>query len=164
MPNGTSMSVEMVGLGWHWYPYQYSRTLQNATGEPVKPFPNELGLLADEALGATYGPHRKSKADCAIINRYADGAKMGMHQDLEEASGEPVISLSLGASCVFRFGNAQTRNKPWTDLTLRSGDLFVFGGSDRYAFHGVTRVLADGPPLTMAGERFNVTLRCVGGV
>ncbi len=53
---------------------------------------------------------------------------MGMHRDADERSDAPVVSLSLGDTCVFRFGNPETRTKPYTDVELRSGDLFVFGG------------------------------------
>ena len=67
--------------------------------------------------------------DAALINFYDDGAKMGMHQDKDERSDAPVVSLSIGDTCVFRFGNTETRGKPYTDVELRSGDLFVFGGA-----------------------------------
>jgi alkylated DNA repair protein (DNA oxidative demethylase) len=63
----------------------------------------------------------------------------------------PVVSLSLGDSCVFRFGNAANRGRPWTDVPLESGDLFVFGGPSRLAYHGV--------PKTLPGGRLNITLR-----
>lgn len=173
MPNGTFMSVSTACLGWYWHPYRYSRFLEDTTGEAVKAFPSELADLARRAIDDTYGnatgnttssspdAATSSSPDAAIINQYADGAKMGMHQDNEERVDSPVISISLGASCNFRFGNNQNRNKPWTDLELRSGDLFVFGGSRRRSFHGVTKVLADGAPLTEPGERINITIRTV---
>ena len=62
-----------------------------------------------------------------------------MHQDKEERAGAPVVSLSIGDACVFRFGNTETRGRPYTDVELRSGDLFVFGGPSRWAYHGVPR-------------------------
>ena len=165
MPNGSMMSVETVCLGWYWHPYRYSRRLADTTGERVKPFPDELGRLARRAIEATYGADKREfppgQPDAAIVNRYAGGAKMGMHQDNEEPIQTPVISISLGASCLFRFGNTKSRNRPWTDVELGSGDLFVFGGPDRRAFHGVTRVNDDGHPLTESGERFNITIRTV---
>ena len=52
-----------------------------------------------------------------------------------------MVSLSLGSACVFRFGNAESRGKPWQDVTLESGDLFVFGGPARFAYHGVTKTM-----------------------
>jgi alkylated DNA repair protein (DNA oxidative demethylase) len=87
----------------------------------------------------------------------------GMHQDKDERSDAPVVSLSLGDTCVFRFGKSSGRNKPYTDIELVSGDLFVFGGASRFAFHGVPRVYpgtAD-PRLGLAG-RLNITARVTG--
>jgi alkylated DNA repair protein (DNA oxidative demethylase) len=88
---------------------------------------------------------------------------MGMHQDKDERSDAPVVSLSLGDTCVFRFGNTESRTKPYTDLELRSGDLFVFGGPSRQAFHGVPRILPRTAPagLDLTG-RVNITLRVSG--
>ena len=74
------------------------------------------------------------------------------------------MSLSLGDACLFRFGNTANRSRPYTDLVLRSGDLFVFGGPSRFAFHGVPRVYpgrAD-PALGLAEGRLNLTMRVTG--
>ncbi|HEY4457830.1 MAG TPA: alpha-ketoglutarate-dependent dioxygenase AlkB, partial [Pseudonocardiaceae bacterium] len=73
----------------------------------------------------------------------------------------PVVSLSIGDSCLFRFGNTANRNKPWTDVELASGDLFVFGGPSRFAYHGVPKTYpgtAD-PGIGPASGRLNITLR-----
>jgi len=86
-----------------------------------------------------------------------------MHQDREERSGAPVVSLSLGDRCVFRFGNEENRGRPYQDVELASGDLFVFGGASRWVHHGVPKVrpgTAD-PALGLAG-RLNITLRETG--
>jgi DNA oxidative demethylase len=160
-------SVRTVCLGWHWYPYGYSRTVPGEDGAPdvpVLPFPGwlaDLGRRAvaeayrDEAAGAAYRP------DIALVNHYDDTAKLGLHQDRDEGSRAPVVSLSLGDACVFRFGNTEGRGRPWTDLELCSGDLFVFGGPSRLAYHGVTRTRpGTGDPADgMARGRLNVTLR-----
>ena len=66
-----------------------------------------------------------------------------MHRDSDEKSDAPVVSLSLGDTCLFRFGNTTTRTRPYTDVELRSGDLFVFGGPARMAYHGITRWQVD---------------------
>ena len=86
---------------------------------------------------------------------------MGMHADREERSPAPVVSLSLGASCVFRFGNTENRSRPYTDVALDSGDLFVFGGPARLAYHGVPRTLPGTGPdgIGLPSGRLNVTLR-----
>ncbi|WP_431681159.1 alpha-ketoglutarate-dependent dioxygenase AlkB family protein [Kitasatospora sp. KL5] len=171
MPTGGLMSVRTVSLGWHWYPYGYARTVVDGDGAPVKPFPPELGELARRALTAAYGPDGLAEIagaagyepDIGVVNHYPHGAKMGLHKDRDERIDAPVVSLSLGDSCIFRLGNTETRTRPWTDVELRSGDLFVFGGPARFAYHGVVRTLpgtAD-PALGLVG-RLNITVRQSG--
>ncbi|MBJ2120328.1 alpha-ketoglutarate-dependent dioxygenase AlkB [Arthrobacter sp. MSA 4-2] len=165
MPTGGAMSVRTVCLGWHWQPYRYSRTADDAGGGQVAPFPDALGVLGRAALDAAYGPGSGDaySPDAALINFYDAAAKMGMHQDRDERSDAPVVSLSLGDECVFRFGNSENRNRPWQDLVLASGDLFVFGGPSRFAYHGVmgTRAGTADPRLGLTG-RLNITLRATG--
>jgi alkylated DNA repair protein (DNA oxidative demethylase) len=64
-----------------------------------------------------------------------------MHEDNDELVDEPVVSFSVGHSCIFRFGNTDHRGKPYTDVVLDSGDAVVFGRASRYAFHGVPKLL-----------------------
>ncbi|MFF7728763.1 alpha-ketoglutarate-dependent dioxygenase AlkB family protein [Streptomyces sp. NPDC008001] len=170
MPSGGQMSVRTVCLGWHWYPYGYARTVVDGDGAPVKPFPEWLGRLAAEAVADAYGTDPgcgtdpgPSAYDIALVNFYDRGATMGMHRDSDEKSPAPVVSLSLGDACVFRFGNTGSRNRPWTDVELRSGDLFVFGGPSRLVFHGVPRTRpGTGPAGLGLTGRLNVTLRVSG--
>jgi DNA oxidative demethylase len=163
MPSGGTMSVQTVCLGWHWMPYRYSRTADDVDGAPVKPFPGWLADTGRRALAAAYGDETAQayRPDVALINFYDDQAKMSLHADKDERSLAPVVSVSLGASCLFRFGNARSRNRPWHDLTLESGDLFVFGGAARLAYHGVIRTLpgTDRPDIGLAAGRLNITLR-----
>ncbi|MGN6678093.1 MAG: alpha-ketoglutarate-dependent dioxygenase AlkB family protein [Streptosporangiaceae bacterium] len=167
MPSGGRMSVQTVCLGWHWMPYRYSRTADDVDGAPVKPFPGwlaEIGrravgdAFADPALADSYAP------DIALINYYDGDARMGMHADKDERTPAPVVSLSLGSSCVFRFGNAESRGQPYQDITLESGDLFVFGGPSRFAYHGVIKTIAgtERPDLGLPEGRLNITLRQSG--
>jgi alkylated DNA repair protein (DNA oxidative demethylase) len=162
LPNGGVMSVKSVCLGWHWYAYGYSRT--TGEGEPVLPFPDWLGDLGRRALASAYDtPADDYAPDIALVNFYDAAAKMGLHQDKDERSPAPVVSVSLGDACVFRFGNTETRGRPYTDIELHSGDLFVFGGESRLAYHGVPKTLpgtAD-PALGLTG-RLNITLRVSG--
>ncbi|MFF1280545.1 alpha-ketoglutarate-dependent dioxygenase AlkB family protein [Streptomyces sp. NPDC058299] len=164
-PGGGTMTARQVCLGWHWYPYAYTRTAVDGDGTPVKPFPAWLGELGHRAVADTLGPDAVPDApyDIALINFYDGDARMGMHRDSDEKSDAPVVSLSLGDSCVFRFGNTRTRAKPYTDVDLRSGDLFVFGGPSRLAYHGVPRVQPGTAPqgLGLTG-RLNITLRVSG--
>jgi len=165
-PGGGTMTSRQVCLGWHWYPYGYARTVVDGDGSPVKPFPAWLADLARDAARDALGPEAVAATapyDIALINFYDADARMGMHRDSDEQSDAPVVSLSLGDTCVFRFGNTESRARPYTDVELRSGDLFVFGGASRLAYHGVPRVYAGTAPseLGLTG-RLNVTLRVSG--
>jgi alkylated DNA repair protein (DNA oxidative demethylase) len=164
-PGGGTMTARQVCLGWHWHPYAYARTVVDGDGAPVKPFPDWLGELGRRAVTDTLGPEEIATAvyDIALINFYDGDARMGMHRDSDEKSDAPVVSLSLGDTCVFRFGNTETRTRPYTDVELRSGDLFVFGGPSRLAHHGVPRVHAGtAPPELGLTGRLNITLRVSG--
>ncbi|MCX5461386.1 alpha-ketoglutarate-dependent dioxygenase AlkB family protein [Streptomyces albidoflavus] len=167
LPGGGVMSVQSVSLGWHWSPYRYTRRAGDVNGAPVAPLPEwlaELGRRAvadayqDEAAGRAYRP------DVALVNFYGAGATMGMHQDKDERSGAPVVSLSVGDACLFRLGNTEGRGRPWQDLRLESGDLLVFGGPSRFAYHGVPKVYPGTaePSVGPATGRLNLTLRETG--
>jgi alkylated DNA repair protein (DNA oxidative demethylase) len=166
MPNGAPFSTMAVCLGWHWYPYRYSRTCDDGDGAPVKPFPpllDRLGAAACHAASVDPVPY-----DAAIINYYAPDAKLGLHQDKIEgpaviAAGSPVVTISLGDTCEFRLGNVHTPTRPYQDLQLASGDLLVFGGPARLAFHGVPKVhRGTGPPDLALTGRLSITLRQSG--
>ncbi len=114
-----------------------------------------------DALGAE--AVAREPYDIALINFYDGDARMGMHRDADERCDAPVVSLSLGDTCVFRFGNPETRTRPYADTELRSGDLFVFGGPSRRAYHGVPKVLpGTAPPELGLAGRLNITLRVSG--
>ena len=169
---GHPMSVSTVGLGWHWRAQGYSRCAPDVNGARVLDFPAWLGELSargvfevtgDERLRELYSP------DVALANYYPASARMGMHQDKDEASRAPVVSLSIGCAAKFRFGNTESRNRPWVDVDLHSGDLFVFGWESRLAFHGVMKILPDTSPDAVAREavqladgRLNITVRQTG--
>ncbi len=166
------MSVETVCLGWHWRAAGYSRTAVDVNGAHVLPLPGWLAELGRGAVHAVTGNSALRdlySPDTALANYYPATAKMGMHQDKDEESAAPVVSLSIGSTARFRFGNTRTRTKPYTDLDLLSGDLFVFGWESRLAFHGVTRIVPDSAPDAIAqahpqmrAGRLNITLRHTG--
>ncbi|MFD9571362.1 alpha-ketoglutarate-dependent dioxygenase AlkB family protein [Streptomyces sp. NPDC059982] len=171
-PGGGTMTARQVCLGLHWYPYGYARTAVDGDGAPVKPMPGWLAELgrravadAGDVAGAAAGTLEPGEEyDIALVNFYGGDSRMGMHRDAEERSAAPVVSLSLGDTCLFRFGNTVSRGRPYRDVELRSGDLFVFGGPGRLAFHGVPKVLpGTGPPGLGLTGRLNITLR-VGGL
>ncbi len=164
---GHRMSVRTVCLGWHWRPYAYTRAAVDVNGARVLDFPDWMVRLGRKALVAATGDPRAGddyRPDAALANYYDDTARMGMNQDKDERSPVPVVSLSIGDTCRFRFGNTETRTKPYRDLDLASGDLFIFGGPSRLAYHGVTRIhpgtAPDGCGLTRG--RINITMRVTG--
>lgn len=164
---GHEMSVKTVCLGWHWRPYQYTREAVDVNGNQVLDFPDWMVRLGRQALVAATGDPRAGDdytPDTALVNHYHDRARMGMHQDKDERSPAPVVSLSIGDTCLFRFGNTRTRNKPYRDITLASGDLFVFGGPSRLAHHGVPKVYPGTAPKECGLEtgRINITMRVTG--
>ncbi len=156
-PLGKPMSVEMTNFGaMGWFSdhagYRYQR-LHPGTGRPwpaIPPLLLELWrTLAD----------RRADADCCLVNLYRDGARMGPHQDRDEADFSfPVLSVSLGDMAVFRIGGV-SRKGPSRSVRLASGDICVLAGADRLAFHGVDRVLAGSSRLIPGGGRLNLTLR-----
>ena len=168
VPSGHLMSVRSVCLGWHWQPYVYSKTADDTDGAPVKALPPDLVALAREAVAEAYG--RKSVAaaryapDAAIVNLYGPDARLGLHQDAEEPADAPVVTISIGDACVFRFAGVDRRTSPFTDVELRSGDLLVFGGPIRRIYHGVPKVLDGTAPagLGLSPGRLSITIRETG--
>jgi alkylated DNA repair protein (DNA oxidative demethylase) len=98
---------------------------------------------------------------CCLVNLYRDGAKMGLHQDKDErALSAPVVSVSLGDDALFRIGG-ETRQGPTRSLALSSGDVVMFGGPSRLAYHGIDRIRPGTSSLIPDGGRINLTLRRV---
>lgn len=164
---GHEMSVRTVCLGWHWQPYKYTRLATDVNGNQVLDFPDWMVRLGRKAvIVATGDPHAGDDytPDTALVNYYDENAHMGMHQDKEELYSVPVVSLSIGDTCRFRFGNTENRKLPYEDIDLTSGDLFVFGGPSRLAFHGITKVYpATAPPdCGLTTGRINITMRVTG--
>ena len=99
--------------------------------------------------------------DCCLVNWYGEGARMGLHQDKDEADfGYPVVSVSLGDEGLFRMGNP-TRGGRTESLWLKSGDVVVMGGAARLTYHGVDRIRFGSSSLMPKGGRINLTLRVV---
>jgi DNA oxidative demethylase len=156
---GKPLSVRMTNcgpLGWvtDETGYRYE-PVHPYTGEPWPPMPD----IVVEAWHALAGyPH---PPECCLVNYYAPTARMGLHQDRDEQDfAAPVVSLSLGDTCLFRVGGTK-RNDPTRTLRLASGDAVVLGGETRLAFHGVDRLIAGTSTLLPEGGRINLTLRRV---
>jgi alkylated DNA repair protein (DNA oxidative demethylase) len=167
VPRGHLMSVQSVCLGWHWQPYAYSRTADDTDGAPVKPMPPHIARMGRRAVTDTFGAPAGSDfgPDAVIANLYSPGARLGLHQDAEEPSPAPVVTISVGATCVFRIAGVDRRTSPFVDVHLESGDLLVFGGPSRRVYHGVPKVYDDtGPhlPGLPGGSRLSLTIRQTG--
>jgi DNA oxidative demethylase len=157
--SGRPFSVRMSNcgvLGWvsDAAGYRYQPT-HPETGRPWPAIPRSLLAIWQELSGYPHPP------EACLINFYASGTRMGLHQDRDEADfSAPVLSVSLGDTCVFRLGGLR-RTDPTRSLELKSGDALVLGGEARLAFHGVERVLAGTSTLLPHGGRINLTMRRV---
>jgi alkylated DNA repair protein (DNA oxidative demethylase) len=122
------------------------------------------GPTADAASRAPADEARGFEPDAAIVNWYDDGARLGLHQDGVETVADPVVTISLGDDCVFRLGRNDSPNRPWHDVRLHSGDLLVFGGPARAAYHGVLRTYPRTAPLELGMKRgrISITVRRTG--
>lgn len=155
-PGGRPLSVEMTNLGpLGWVSdragYRYQPT-HPVTGAPWPPIPL---MLLDLWFGLT---GFAAPPDACLVNLYRDDARMGLHQDRDEADvSAPVLSVSLGDTAVFRVGAAN--GGPTRSVRLASGDICALMGPARLARHGVDRILAGSSALIPGGGRINLTLR-----
>jgi len=155
-PGGRPFSVEMTGMGpLAWVSdragYRY-QTTHPVTDAPWPPMPQSLLDLWDVLTGWPVPP------DACLVNLYRHEAKMGLHQDKDEADlGAPVLSVSLGDTAVFRIGPAEGGRTQ--SLKLASGDVCALTGPARLARHGIDRLLAGSSQLVPGGGRINLTLR-----
>ncbi|MFN3890774.1 MAG: alpha-ketoglutarate-dependent dioxygenase AlkB family protein [Beijerinckiaceae bacterium] len=156
---GKPFSVRMTNcgsLGWvsdATGGYRYQAT-HPETGAPWPDIP-ALALHVWAAAGYAHPP------EACLVNFYDAQARMGLHQDRDEAALDaPVVSISLGDSCLFRFGG-QTRGGGARSVRLHSGDVVLIGGESRLCFHGVARIMAGSSTLLPKGGRINLTLRRV---
>lgn len=157
-PYGKPMSVRMTSAGrFGWVSdrrgYRYSET--HPEGQPWPAIPESVLAIWRAVSGSPRSP------ECCLLNYYEAGARMGMHQDRDEADfGAPVVSISLGDDGLFRIGN-ETRGGRTQSLWLRSGDVLVMGGPARLLYHGVDRIAPGTSTLLSQGGRLNLTLRVV---
>jgi alkylated DNA repair protein (DNA oxidative demethylase) len=161
---GKPFSVRMTNLGpLGWvsdrdggYRYQAAHP---ETGEPWPPIPDMVLDVWRQVSGYPHPP------EACLVNYYAPSARMGLHQDRDEQDfSAPVVSVSLGDTCLFRVGGTDRKN-PTRSMKLASGDVVVLGGEARLAFHGVDRLYPGTSTLLSewfpGGGRINLTLRRV---
>lgn len=162
-PGGLRMSVAMTNcgaLGWvsNRSGYRYSATDPD-NGQPWPAMPACFAELAHQAAAAAGYP--AFVPDACLINRYAPGARMSLHQDRDERDlAHPIVSVSLGLPAVFLWGGAARADKA-RRMALLHGDVVVWGGPARLRFHGVQPLAEGTHPLTGAC-RINLTFRRAG--
>ena len=159
-PSGHTMSAAMACCGdWGWVTdrqgYRYQAT-DPLTDQPWPAMPDAFRAIAQQAAAKAGYP--EFAPDACLINRYLPGAKMGLHQDKDEADfSQPIVSVSLGAPMVFQFGGLKRSDRP-KRVPLEHGDVVVWGGPSRLRYHGVLTLKSYDHPLTGAC-RYNLTFR-----
>lgn len=162
-PGGFVMSVAMTNcgaLGWvsNIDGYRYSH-LDPASGRPWPAMPEVFSRLAREAAAAAGFPD--FAPDACLINRYEAGAKLSLHQDIDEGDLDaPIVSVSLGWPAIFLFGGLKRRD-PTVRISLNQGDVVVWGGPSRLRYHAVLPVKA-GKDSGGVDCRINLSFRKAG--
>lgn len=157
-PRGQPMSVRMTSAGrcgWVSDRAGYRYAPQHPSGAAWPPIPATVLTIWHAVTGLERSP------DCCLVNHYSEGARMGLHQDRDEADFSwPVVSISLGDDALFRVGGT-SRGGPTESLWLGSGDVALLGGPARLAYHGIDRIRFGLSTLLPEGGRINLTLRVV---
>lgn len=160
VPGGGTMSVAMSNcgdMGWvsdrDGYRYAADDPLTRAPWPPMPAIIRDMAVAAAAEAGFPgFAP------DACLINHYEPGARMGLHQDRDEADrSAPIVSVSLGLPATFLFGGLQ-RTDPVTKIALHHGDVVVWGGASRLAYHGVAPLKA-GLHRDTGRQRINLTIR-----
>jgi len=159
-PGGFRMSVAMTNCGQAWWVsdargYRYDAR-DPESGLPWPGMPASFRELAEGAAGeAGFGGFTP---DACLVNRYEPGARLTLHQDRNERDyTAPIVSVSLGLPAVFLFGGSTRKERP-RRMRLESGDVVVWGGATRLAYHGIASLKDGEHPLT-GRYRINLTFR-----
>ena len=162
-PGGFRMSVAMTNCGVYGWTtdrsgYRYD-ALDPQTGRPWPAMPASFVELAAEAAAAAgFGAF---VPDACLVNRYASGSRLTLHQDRNERDfTQPIVSVSLGIPAVFLFGGLKRSDKA-ARVPLAHGDVVVWGGPARLRFHGVNPLKPAHHPL-LGDCRINLTFRKAG--
>jgi len=159
-PSGHKMSVKSSNCGhygWltdeHGYRYQ---SIDPVTKKPWPQMPDSISIQAIEV--ARLAGFENFKPDSCLINVYMPGAKMGLHQDKDEADfTKPIVSFSFGLSMNFLWGGFKRSDK-YQKVILQHADALVWGGKDRLRYHGVQQLKEGVHPIT-GRCRVNLTIR-----
>jgi DNA oxidative demethylase len=163
VPGGKRMSVATSNCGtWGWTSdtsgYRYA-AMDPLSGKPWPAMPARWLALAHRA--AASAGFERFEPDACLINSYAAGAQLGLHQDRDEADARwPIVSVSIGAAATFLWGGAKRSDKVHR-LPLNDGDVLVWGGPVRLNYHGVAGVAQSSVTANLIHNtaRFNLTFR-----
>lgn len=181
LSSGRSMSLQMTCFGKHWNAktYRYSTQREDCDQQTVQEFPSQ----ANQILAKFLFPFNKTylsefpplpfdreyfpEWDVGIMNLYNSKAKLGLHADNSESlktmqSGHPIVSVSFGASCLFRIEGVVREDSRYEDIVLNSGDVLLLGGASRMRYHSVLQILKDEEreiSVLPPGSRLNFTFR-----
>nr|WP_216665484.1 alpha-ketoglutarate-dependent dioxygenase AlkB [Pseudoruegeria sp. HB172150] len=157
-PYGKPMSVRMTSAGkYGWFADRrgYRYVTEHPLGTEWPPIPDSVLSVWRAVTGLERMP------DCCLVNFYGPKARMGLHQDRDEADFSfPVVSISLGDDGLFRIGS-QERGGKTESVWLTSGDVVVMGGEARLTYHGVDKIRPGSSTLLEGEGRLNLTLRVV---
>ncbi len=159
-PGGHRMSVAMSNCGrLGWVTDRRGYRYDDRDPETERPWPAMPSLFASVAArAAARSGYPAFAPDCCLINRYHPGARMALHQDRDERDfSQPIVSVSLGLPAIFLFGGLTREARPLR-VRLAHGDVVVWGGRVRLAFHGVAPLANGLHPLT-GSARINLTFR-----
>jgi DNA oxidative demethylase len=159
-PGGFRMSVAMTNCGragWitdrKGYRYESADPMTGRAWPAMPASFRRVATAAAEAAGFT-----GFKPDACLINRYEAGTRLSLHRDENERDlTAPIVSVSLGLPAMFLFGGSARSDRP-RRIGLDSGDVVVWGGPDRLAYHGVAPLAEGCDPLT-GPCRINLTFR-----
>ena len=159
-PNGHLMSVAMTNCGERgWITDHTGYRYDPIDPRTAAPWPEMPPVLRDLARGAAeQGGFQNFAPDACLVNRYEPGTRLSLHQDKDELDySAPIVSVSLGLPATFLFGGMARADKP-RRFRLVHGDVVVWGGASRLAYHGVAP-LADGEHGLLGRKRINLTFR-----
>ena len=161
-PGGYTMSVSTSScgtLGWVSDPHGYRYAAHDpVSAKPWPAMPECFSRLAERA--AAEAGFADFRPEACLINQYLPGAKLSLHQDKDEKDLQaPIVSVSLGLPAIFLFGGADRKQRPQR-YRLAHGDVVVWGGPARLAFHGVAP-LEEGEHTLLGARRINLTFRRV---
>jgi alkylated DNA repair protein (DNA oxidative demethylase) len=160
---GGKMSVAITNCGYcGWisdrHGYRYA-PIDPLTGKSWPQLPDSLLTLCKTATKAA--GFSEFTPDACLLNKYAVGTKMGLHNDNDEQDlTSPIVSVSLGLDAVFLFGG-KTRQSPTQRYLLSHGDVVVFGGESRLYFHGISTIKQSSSAENKLTYRLNLTFRKV---